>query len=192
MKTLKSSHIVAFCILSSFCFVFVQPAFATFFKPEWGEAALIFKIIILSSVVLPLSELMLSIIEARGNSKNYFLADVWKKVILYPTYVMLFLFNIEVYLYTTFFGLLGALLINLHFLNKEIEVGYSNSCKIFFTYFIPTLGLSFAVDRTFPTHGNWFFAIFKFLIVLASLFFTLKFFPSPTFQHIINKIKKRK
>ena len=182
----------AFCILSSLCFVFVQPAFASFFKPEWGEAALIFKIIILSSVVLPLSELMLSIIEARGNSKNYFIADIWKKVLLYPTYVMLFFFNIEVYLYTTFFGLLGALLINLHFLNKEIEVGYLNSCKIFFTYFIPTLALSFAMDKIFPTNGNWIFAIVKFLIVLACLFFTLKVFPSPTFQLIINKIKRRK
>jgi O-antigen/teichoic acid export membrane protein len=180
-----------FCLISCLCFVFAQPAFATFFKPEWREAALIFKIIILSSVVLPLSELMLSIIEARGNSKNYFVADIWKKVLLYPTYLMLFFFNLEVYLYTTFFGLLGALLINLYFLNKEIEVGYVSSCKIFLTYFLPTLAMSFLLDKLYPTENNWIFAILKFMCSAITLFITLKFMPSPTYQLILKKIKRQ-
>ena len=179
-----------FCLLSSFCFLFAQIAFITFFKPTWSYAAVLFKIIILSSVVIPLSDLMLSILQARGNSRNYFVADVWKKVVLYPTYIILFYYSIEVYLYTTFFGFLLALLINLYFLNKEIEVGYIKTIKIFLSYFIPTIILSFILDYFIPTSSSWIFSLTKFMIVLMALSLSLKIFPSPTIQLILQKIKK--
>jgi len=150
-----------FCLMSSLLYLGAIPLFFYLFGEIWLASAVFFKLLVLSSFASPLASLMLAIIEAQGNSKNFFYADVFKKLIFLPGYIVVWFFSIETFLLTLFLlNILGSA-VNLYYLNKEIIVGYLGSTKILLKYFIPSIGLAVLIDLIYPSTTDIVPAIIK-------------------------------
>jgi teichuronic acid exporter len=180
-----------FCLLSSILYLSAEPLFFYLFGERWLPSADFFKILVLSSFAYPLSSLMLSIIEARGNSKNFLYADIIKKVIFFPAYLIVWFYTIEAFLFALFFLNIVGTFVNLYYLNKEILVGYKSSILLFFKYFIPSIALAVLMDYAFPSSTNILHALLKILGLLAIYFGVSYFQKSTTLYLAINYINKR-
>lgn len=179
------------CVLGTILFTLAHPTFHLILDEKWKGSASYFQIMSLYCYTIPISSLMLTFIEGRGNSKNYFYADVIKKFVLYPTFIVLYFFGVTTYLYVTIFAMILAISVNLFFLNKEIDTGYKKTTSLFFSYVLSSLGIAFCLDKIFPTDVNWIFASLKLFLILT-IFFTICHKKNyPTLKILINKINKK-
>jgi teichuronic acid exporter len=151
-----------FSVLSATLIVFSASIFITIFGEKWLLSSVYFKILVLSGFAYPLASLMLSIIEARGNSKAFFQADVIKKIIFLPTYLLVFFFSIEVYLYGYLLLNILGMTVNLFFLNQEIGTRYLTSLKIFLSFYIPSVVPVFLADMYWNKGHTWYASILIF------------------------------
>jgi len=181
-----------FSLLSAGLYLVATPLFFYMFGENWIQSALFFKILVLSGFAYPLASLMLSIIEARGNSKNFFYADVVKKLIFFPGYLVVYFYSLEAFLYTLL--LLNALgtLVNLYYLNKEILVGYKKSILILFQYAVPSLILAVVIDYFFPSNIEIISALIKVSVVVITFTVISYKTNSLTLTLILNFIKTKR
>jgi teichuronic acid exporter len=96
-------------------------AFDLLFGSQWAISAHYYRIIALAAFAYPLSALMLSVISARGNSKDFFKAEVCKKLAYTPPFFFIF-WSIEAYLYAWLVSVVVAFFVNLYFLQRSLPV----------------------------------------------------------------------
>ncbi|HMX41216.1 MAG TPA: lipopolysaccharide biosynthesis protein [Saprospiraceae bacterium] len=107
--------------------------FEALFGPQWSVSAHYYRIIAMVAFVYPLSALMLSVVSARGNSKDFFRAEVSKKIVYTPTFFFLW-WGIEAYLYAWATAVLIAFFINLYFLRRTLSIGIFPYVKTVLSY----------------------------------------------------------
>lgn len=95
--------------------------FEVLFGNQWGISAHYYRIIALVAFAYPLSALMLSVVSARGNSKDFFRAEVCKKLVYTPSFFFIW-WGIEAYLYAWLVSVVIAFFINLYFLQRSLPV----------------------------------------------------------------------
>jgi O-antigen/teichoic acid export membrane protein len=107
--------------------------FRLLFGPQWDQAALYYRILAMSAFAFPLSALMLSVVSAMGNSKDFFRAEVGKKALFIPAFLLIF-HSIEAFLYGWVIIIFLAFLINLYYLRRSIPIRVSEYAWVVFRY----------------------------------------------------------
>jgi teichuronic acid exporter len=135
-----------FCLLAGIFYISAEQLFLILFGAQWHVSAVYFKILVLAGFAYPLSSLSLSIIEARGNSKNFFKVEILKKILFLPTYFIAYFLGIIPFLIAYTIAMYIATFINVGFLKYELEISVIQTIKFLSTYFIPALSLIFIIN----------------------------------------------
>ena len=130
-----------FCLLGGVFYLSAEKLFLLLFGSQWLLSAVYFKILVLAGFAYPLSNLSLSIIEARGNSKNFFKVELIKKVLFFPTYFIAYYLGIIPFLIAYAIAMYIATFINVRFLKYELEISVWQTIKYLSTYLFPVLGI---------------------------------------------------
>lgn len=134
-----------FCLLAGISYVIAPAVFQQLFGTRWDEAAQYFQLLVLSGYAFPISSLMLTVIEAQGNSKSFFKAEVWKKIIFIPTYFLAYFFGVKIFLLAFWVACLLGVLVNMLYLRKEIDVDVKKLHLILWRYIASGPGLAVVV-----------------------------------------------
>ncbi len=95
--------------------------FMLLFGDQWATSAQYYQIIAVGAFAYPLSALILNVINARGNSRDFFKAELWKKMVFLPTFALLW-WSIDAFLYAWVTGLCIAFVINLYYLKRSLSL----------------------------------------------------------------------
>jgi teichuronic acid exporter len=111
-----------FCLLGGAFYFASEPLFTGLFGEQWFVSAEYFKLLILGGYAYPVSALALSIIEAKGNSRAFFIAEVYKKIIFLPIFFVAYFYGVIPFLYCYLIAVFLGTVVNLYFLSMEIEI----------------------------------------------------------------------
>lgn len=131
----------SFCLIGGIFFIGAHQIFSLLFGNQWIESAHYFQLLIIVGFAYPLSSLSLSIIEARGNSKSFFVLEIIKKVLFLPTYFIAYQYGIEAYLYSYIICCIIGTFINIYFLTFEIPIKLYSTVVYLGKYFLSVLGI---------------------------------------------------
>ena len=92
------------------------------FGSKWKESIEIFKILILSSFGYPLSSLLGNILNSRGNSKAFLKLEVYKKILAFSNFYILYYMGMKYFLYGLIVVSFLGLILNIYFAIKEIDL----------------------------------------------------------------------
>lgn len=135
-----------FCLLAGIFYLIATPLFLLLFGAQWSISADYFKILILAGFAYPLSSLSLSIIEARGNSKNFLKVEIIKKFVFLPTYFIAYYYGISLFLISFVVACFIGTFINVRFLKFELTISVLHTIVLLTKYFITSLLLVFLID----------------------------------------------
>lgn len=124
----------AYFLLSGISIISAKLVFTLLFGAQWGIAADYFKIIAITGAIYPLSALTLSIIQARGDSKSFFYAEVAKKIVMLPCFGVAYYYGIFAFLYILCLAYFLMFTLNLYFLSKSIPFSIAKSALNFVKY----------------------------------------------------------
>lgn len=126
-----------FCLLAGIFYIGAEQLFLILFGAQWHVSAVYFKILVIAGFAYPLSSLSLSIIEARGNSKSFFVVEIIKKVLFLPTYFIAYFYGIIPFLISFVIVMFVATFINVRFLKFELAISVWQTIKYLSAYFVP-------------------------------------------------------
>jgi teichuronic acid exporter len=180
----------SFCLLGGFFYLAIEPIYAALFGARWAVSAHYFQYLILVGCFFPLSSLMLTMIEAKGESKLFFQVEAWKKILFLPLFVIAFYGGIVAYLRAyVVFCLLGTVL-DLRFLNRIVAVGYRRSAWIWFKYALSGMATAVILYAVLPYQGTAWGALGS-VSLLVSGYFGLHFYThSPAMALLLRQIKQ--
>lgn len=163
-------HVISFVsfFISGFLYLSAESIFTILFSQRWIESAYLFKIMTIAGFVYPVSALMVSVLSARGNSVAYLRAELFKKLVITPAYIVGFFLGLHGFVYCLSVAYIMALLVNILFVRKEIYISLIDQLKIILTYGISTLVIVLSILATkylFEFNNVWFR-----LMVQASIF----------------------
>jgi O-antigen/teichoic acid export membrane protein len=104
------------------------------FGDQWLKAGDYYKIIVLAGFVYPFSALLVNIISSKGNSTAFLKLEIYKKIAIGLNFAIGFWFGLEGFLYGMVIAYAIALILNIHFSAKEMEVEISWFFKIIYKY----------------------------------------------------------
>jgi O-antigen/teichoic acid export membrane protein len=139
-------------LLAGIFYLSSEQLFLVLFGSKWHLSAIYFKILVIAGFSYPLSSLSLSIIEARGNSKSFFIVELIKKALFLPTYFIAFYWGIIPFLLSSVFVMYLSTFMNIRFLKYELDISIWQTIKYLSAYYIPTLFSVLLVEMlNFPT-----------------------------------------
>jgi len=171
-----------FCLLAGIFYISAEQLFLILFGAQWHVSAVYFKILVLAGFAYPLSSLSLSIIEARGNSKNFFKVEILKKILFLPTYFIAYSYGIIPFLISYVVACFIGTFINVGFLKYELEISVIQTIKFLSTYFIPALSLIFIINLI-----QMYYDYYPSLVIVS-----LEVFAFIGFYFLINKLTNSK
>lgn len=130
-----------FCLLAGIFYLGAEQLFLILFGAQWQVSAVYFKILVLAGFAYPLSSLSLSIIEARGNSKSFFVVEIIKKLLGIPPYFIAYFYGIIPFIISYFFLALICTFINVRFLKFELAISVWKTIKFLSTYLVAAIGI---------------------------------------------------
>jgi len=171
-----------FCLLAGIFYLSATDLFYILFGPQWNISAEYFKILVLAGFAYPLSSLSLSIIEARGNSRNFFLVEVVKKALFLPTYFIAYYYGITIFLMSFVVACFIGTFINVRFLKFELSISVRQTIKFLSKYFFSAI--------FFVLVFEWLISIFNIpQSIFLHLLLVLMFIVFYLLLHIIFKSK---
>lgn len=167
-----------FCFLAGVFFIGAEQLFMILFGPQWHISAIYFKILVLSGFGYPLSSLCLSIIEARGNSKNFFIVEVIKKIVVLPIYFVAYFYGIIPFLFSFLVASFISTILNVRFLKFEIQISPWLSIKYLGYYFMISSILILIISglQYYFNLPSSFILVFLEIIIFTILYFIVHFF----------------
>ena len=138
-----------FCLLGGIFYLSASQLFLILFGNQWVVSAEYYKILVLAGFAYPLSNLSLSIIEARGNSKNFFKVEIIKKIIFLPVYFIAFVYGIKYFLFSVVFLSLIGTFLNVHFVKYELDISVFKTIKFLAKYLANAILIILAIEVIF-------------------------------------------
>lgn len=169
---LKAFGVISFIVflLLGIFYLISKELIVLLFSEKWLHSVDYFKILVLTGFSVPLGVLLVSIIQSRGNSRLLFRIDIYKKVFFVLNFYFGFLFGIEGYLYGLIVVTTIALLINIRYGAREINLSPYLFIKIGATQLLISVASVFIIlslTQTMEYHN------FVMLVVKSSLFMVL-------------------
>ena len=130
---------LAYFLITGIAFINANFAFGLLFGAQWDTAANYYKLLAITGFVYPISSLALSIIQARGNGRDFFYVEILKKSCLIPTFFIAYYFDIWSFLVSLSISYLFMLILNLLFLKRAIKYRIGKYLLLTSKYFLVTL-----------------------------------------------------
>lgn len=129
-------HVVSFLsfLLIGVLFLTCFDIVIILFTEKWSVVGNYFRIMAITGFVYPISALMVNLIAARGNSRAFLKLELLKKGVLFPTYLSFFVGGVYFFLVALGSAFILALIINAHFVSKEILVPIKDQFKAIYLY----------------------------------------------------------
>jgi O-antigen/teichoic acid export membrane protein len=166
-----------FCLLAGIFYLGSEQLFLILFGKQWNVSAIYFKILVTAGFAYPLSSLSLSIIEARGNSKNFFVVEMIKKVLFLPTYFIAFYWGIIPFLVSYVMVMYIATFINVRFLKFELEISVWQTIKYLSAYVIPAFAsiALLQLGQNYLDYSTSFFIVFIEIVAFIAVYLFVNF-----------------
>jgi O-antigen/teichoic acid export membrane protein len=167
-----------FCLLAGIFYLGAEQLFLILFGAQWHVSAVYFKILVLAGFAYPLSSLSLSIIEARGNSKSFFVVEIIKKLLFLPTYFIAYFYGIIPFLISFVIACFIGTFINVRFLKFELAISVWQTIKFLSSYLIVAFGIiAFIHFIHFQlNYPNSMYMVFIEIIAFISAYLLINFF----------------
>ena len=182
-----------FCLLAGIFYLGADQLFLVLFGSQWHVSAVYFKILVLAGFAYPLSSLSLSIIEARGNSKNFFKVEIIKKILFLPTYFIAYFYGIIPFLISYVVACFIGTFINVRFLKYELDISVVQTIKFLSIYFISTLVIVFGINfiQIYYTINPGIFVVTLQVVAFIGFYFLInKLIKSNGMKYTLALIKK--
>ena len=128
MKALGVISFVVFLLLGVL-YLTAEELIVLLFSDKWLPSVEIFKILILSGFAYPISALLVNVLSSRGNSKAFLRLEIYKKLIASVTFLVLYFWGINAFLYGLIVQALLGVSLNMIFASREIKIGFSQFAK---------------------------------------------------------------
>lgn len=190
----RSINLVLFIalFLSGFLFLSSLDIVIILFTEKWAPVASYFRIIAITSFAYPVSAIMVNIIVARGNSKEFIKLEILKKLASTPSYLFIIFGSIYSFLIAQGFLYLIIINLNAHFVEKEIGVSKLQNLKFIFKYASLTLisGIfSFLISNSFS--DRYFLHLFLTFVTFTIPYVTIAYYLKLTgLMEVFGKIKE--
>jgi O-antigen/teichoic acid export membrane protein len=125
-----------FCLLAGAFYLSADQLFVILFGKQWNISASYYKILVLSGFAYPLSSLCLSIVQAKGNSKIFFISEIIKKSIAIPIYIIAFFYGIRAFLFSFVVYSTIATFVNIVSLRVELNFKIIDTVKFLLRYLV--------------------------------------------------------
>lgn len=127
-KSLGIISFVVFLLLGGL-YLISEELIVLLFSDKWLPSVEIFKILVLSGFSYPISALLVNILSSRGNSKAFLRLEIYKKLIASVSFIILYYWGINAFLYSLLVqGILG-LSLNIIFASREIHFSFFKFAK---------------------------------------------------------------
>ena len=104
------------------------------FTAKWATVSSYFQIIAVTGFVYPLSAIMINVIIARGNSKEFIKLEIIKRIVLTPGYLFILFGGIYEFLIAQVFLSFININLNAHFIEREIGITKLEHLKFILQY----------------------------------------------------------
>ncbi|WP_201353778.1 lipopolysaccharide biosynthesis protein [Hydrogenimonas urashimensis] len=108
------------------------------FSDKWLPSVDYFRILMLSGFGYPVSALLVNILKGHGNSKDFFILEIYKKIMTLANFYIGFMFGIKGYLYGKVIVTFLGVSLNIFYASKEIKL----ATKAFFKPILLQMGIS--------------------------------------------------
>jgi O-antigen/teichoic acid export membrane protein len=126
------------------------------FTEKWAMVGNYFRIMAVTGFVYPISALMVNVLSARGNSKDFLRLEIIKKAVLFPAYLSFLVGGVYLFLIAVGAAFLIALLVNALFVRREIDVSVKRQYAVILSYGAPTfLTTALVYWLTFYLENNY-------------------------------------
>ncbi len=120
-QALQLSSFVALLFLGLF-FVIANDFMIILLTDKWAPSVPLFRLILLSAYSYPISVILVNIIVAKGNSKNFLRLEIYKKSIHTVNFAIGFLFGIEGFIIGLFGVSIAEVCLNIFYATKDINI----------------------------------------------------------------------
>jgi O-antigen/teichoic acid export membrane protein len=197
-KSFKLLSLITFFVVGVL-FVISKDIIVLLFGIKWMPSVLYFKILLLSGFVYPLSALLVNILTSKGNSKAFLHLTLVKEIMIIINLVIGFYFGLIEYLYGLTIVYYLALILNIQFAKKEINIKANIFYKILFKYLLLTLIIILLINflslNQYQSHivsiliNTFVFTVIYFVVLRILKDETLEVIIKEIFFPIIYKIK---
>ena len=121
---LRAFHIICFIsfTLLGVLFLVSGDIIVILFSKKWLPSVPLFKILLLSSFVYPMTALFNSVLSSKGNSKAFLRITIIRYTILTPTFIILSYFGIKMFLYSFVVSTILSLFFSTYYASREIQL----------------------------------------------------------------------
>ncbi len=128
---IKSTGIISFVtfLLLGGLYLVADDLIVFLLGQKWASSVFYFKILLLSGFAYPVSALMVNVLSSRGKSGDFLRLEVYKKIIQSVNLVILFVFGIDVFLYSLVLSSFLGTSLNIRFATREIGLSFFSIAK---------------------------------------------------------------
>lgn len=175
LRCLNAVSFLAF-LLIGLLFLTCFDIITILFTERWIEVGYYFRIMAVTGFVYPISALMVNLIAARGNAAAFLRLEMWKKAVLFPSYLSFLVGGVYFFLVALGTAYLVALLLNAQFVQKEISIPIGTQLFAIYRYcLVALLGVAAVLGATsFLQNIYLHFAIASTVFAGIYLFFCYK------------------
>jgi teichuronic acid exporter len=174
----KAFHMLNFVTfgLLGILYLTAQDVIIVLFSAKWLPAVGYYKILILGGFIYPFSALLVNILSSNGNSKAFLRLEIYKKIVIGLNFIIGFWFGLEGFLYGMVIAYSIALILNIYFAAREMQLSsiwfYRIIYPYFFTGIFVTSSLFIIINKlnitSYWVHGFISFSLFVFCYIMAA------------------------
>jgi len=128
LKSLGIISFITFMLLGGL-YLISEELIVLLFSEKWLPSVDMFKILVLSGFSYPISALLVNILSSRGNSKAFLRLEIYKKLIASVTFMVLYFWGINAFLYGLIIQAILGVSLNILFATKEIYLPFLSFVK---------------------------------------------------------------
>jgi len=197
---IKSLGIISFVIflLLGMLYLNAREVIVILFSDKWLPSVHFFKLFLLSGFAYPVSALLVSVLSSRGNSKAFLRLEIYKKSFASLTFVVLYFFGIDAFLYAAVIHAFVAISLNISFASREIDLPFFKLLKPLWVQGGISMAVAFLLSRLLSSYtltSPWLTLLEKaslfiiFYILVSRLFKTTSL--AYTWEEIAPMIRKK-
>jgi teichuronic acid exporter len=182
-----------FCCVGGIFYIVSYQLFHVLFGNQWNVSAQYFQILVIVGFAYPLSSLSLSVVEARGNSRNFFVVEVIKKCLFLPTYFIAYYYGIVSFLLSYVVACFIGTFINVRFVKYELPINVWQTVLVLSRYFFTAACIISGIEyynHLFPVEESVFRPGIEAIIFVVIYFVSHFGFKSRGYQYALGLIKK--
>jgi O-antigen/teichoic acid export membrane protein len=152
----KSYHLINFIafFLTGLFFVVGGDLILFLFGDKWLASIPMFKLIVVTAYVYPISSLLVNILMAKGNSKGFLKLEVIKKIFQASALGFGFIWGIEGFLVANIISSALAVWVNIYFAGVELQTGQWWFLKITLPYLLLTILIAYTESVVLQSFNN--------------------------------------